>query len=152
VKRWQSSDSPEVSLRSPWYRLSHQPDVNCFTPNCDPLPQFGCACASTRNVVASARSMVIFHDDVSCQLAFFTMMSPATLHTIEGWGEEDRNPGDGAARCLKVRAVVLNLGALINRDLDLSLIMPQFNSSGRPIGVGCLSIPVRHNCSDIGDI
>jgi hypothetical protein len=33
---------------------------------------------------------------------------------------------DHAAGCIEVPAVVLNLGALINRDLDLPLIVSQF--------------------------
>jgi hypothetical protein len=33
---------------------------------------------------------------------------------------------DHAAGCIEVPAVVLNLGALINRDLDLPMIVSQF--------------------------
>jgi hypothetical protein len=65
-------------------------------------------------------SIVFFRDDTSCKLAIRCIR----LKRVQ---TRDRDLETGhAAGCIEVPAVVLNLGALINRDLDLPLIVSQF--------------------------
>jgi len=137
---WRSSDNPEASLHPRRYDVVHRFCVNCFTSNCGGVPQLFLQEAKDR------------YGSICGRDASLLVQISNSLHTIEARVDEAGEPGDRRyRRRIGVPAVVLNYSALINRDLDLPLIVSQLTHRRNQLTYAAGDLE-RHGCSSAGDI